>query len=246
MNLHCGHEVIEVDASIAEMSRPRVHIGAFEAPPGPASFSLERVPGLQGQRLETPLGNAVVELQANRLRVDIEDGQFTGELALRLTYFIVTSRAGGLLIHASGLAGPNGCLIASGKSGDGKSTLSRLCAGTTKLLGDEVVQLFPQGLAGGTPFRSDFDNVGSPGLHRVRLFVGLRKAEHEALEPLDAAAAYNLAFEQSFEPHAFALSRVETRKRLMAFLSNVPLGTLAFRKNEAVGPFVAALLHTAP
>lgn len=246
VNLHCANALISVDASIAEMSRPRVHIGAFEAPAGPASFALERVRGLQGLKLETPLGNAVVELQPNRLLVDIEEGPFLGELALRLAYFVVTTRAGGLLIHASGLAGREGCLIASGKSGDGKSTLARLCSGSVQLLGDEVVQIFPDGMAGGTPFRSDFDNVGSPGLHRARLFVGLRKADHEALEPAEAASAYTLAIEQSFEPHAYALSRVETRKRLMGFLSNVPLGTLAFRKDAAVGPFVAGLLHTAP
>jgi len=243
LGLRCANEVIAVDASIAEMSRPRVHIGAFEDHSGQAPlFSVERHRGLQGQRLETPLGLATVSLEANRLSVDIEEGPFLGELALRLAYFIVTARLGGLLIHASGLAVGQRGLIACGKSGDGKSTLARLSRSSTRLLTDEVVQLFPDGMAGGTPFRSDFDNVGSPGLCRASHFVSLRKADLEALESMTATDAVSLALSQSFEPHAFALPRVETRQRIMQFLGAVELGTLAFRKDEAVGPFVARLL----
>lgn len=246
VHLWCANEVVAVDPSIAQMSRPRVHIAAFEDVSGrPATFSIERMKGLQGHRLDTPLGLATVALEDHRLLVDIEEGPFLGELALRLGYSVLTSRAGGLLIHASGLARGPSALIACGKSGDGKSTLARLSALRATVLTDEVVQLFPDGRAAGTPFRSDFDNVGVPGLYTARYFVGLRKADHEALEPLEPSAAYNLAIEQAFEPHAFALARVETRRRLMQFLSTVSLRTLAFRKDPAVGAFVASALEAA-
>lgn len=245
VHLWCANEVVAVDASIAEMSRPRVHIGAFEDRTGrPAAFSIERVKGLTGgQHLDTPLGLATVALEPKRLLVDIEEGPFLGELALRLGYSVLTSGLGGVLLHASGVARGTSALVACGKSGDGKSTLARLSASRATLLTDEVMQLFPDGRVAGTPFRSDFDNVGTPGLYTAKYFVGLRKADHEALDPLEPSAAFNLAIEQAFEPHAFALPRVETRKRLMQFLSAVLLRTLAFRKDAAVGAFVASALE---
>lgn len=246
VRLWCANEVVAVDPSIAEMSRPRVHIAAFEDHSArPTTFSVERIKGLQGQRLDTPLGLATVALEERRLLVDVEEGPFLGELALRLAYSVLTSRAGGLLIHASGLARGDSALVACGKSGDGKSTLARLSAFRATVLTDEVMQLFPDGRVAGTPFRSDFDNVGAPGFHAAKYFVGLRKAEHEALDLLEPAAAFNLAIEQAFEPHAFALPRVETRRRLMQFLSTVSLRTLAFRKDPAVGAFIASALERA-
>ena len=87
------------------------------------------------------------------------------------------------------------------------------------------------------------DNVGAPGLYAGAHFVGLRKAGHEAFEPFDAMQALSLAAEQAFEPEAFAVPRVETRKRLMHFMSAVKLSLLAFRKDEAVGAFVARALE---
>lgn len=243
IDLWCANEIIRVDDAIAEMSRPRVHIAAFTREPGTPAFSIERVRRLEGQRLHTALGDATVKLEPHRLLVDIEDGDFSGELALRLGYFLVVTRLGGVLIHATALARHGRALVACGKSGDGKSTLGRLSSKHTTLLTDEVVALFPDGTVAGTPFRSDFDNVGSPGLYSAAYFVGLRKAAHEAFEPLDAMQALSLAAEQAFEPDAFALSRVETRKRLMQFMSLVKLSILAFRKDEAVGPFVASALE---
>ncbi len=243
VGLWCANEIIEIDDDLAAMSRPRAHIAAFTAKPGPSSFSIERVHGLEGQRLHTGLGDATVKLEQHRLLVDLEDGDFRGELALRLGYYLVVTRLGGLLLHATALAHHGRALVACGKSGDGKSTLGRLSSNHTTLLSDEVIAVFPDGKVAGTPFRSDFDNVGAPGLYPGAYFVGLRKAEHEAFEPFDAMGALSLAAEQAFEPDAFALPRVETRKRLMQFMSRVKLSLLAFRAHEAVGPFVARALE---
>ena len=244
VDLWCANEAIRVDDSIAEMSRPRVHVAAFTLEPsGTSSFAIERVRGLEGQRLQTALGDATVKLEPHRLLVDIEDGDFAGELALRLGYYVLITRRGGALVHATALAHNARALVACGKSGDGKSTLARLSSKNTTLLTDEIVALFPDGRVAGTPFRSDFDNVGAPGMYPAAYFVALRKAEHEAFEPLDAMQALSLVAEQAFEPEVFSVPRVEIRKRLMQFMSTVKLSRLAFRKDEAVGPFVARALE---
>jgi hypothetical protein len=247
--LRCGDGVIRVDASLADMSRPRVHIGAFtvEAPLAatlPTLLTIERTTAVEGQVVEGPLGRCVVQLDGTHLKVEVADGPFLGELVLRLAWYVVTGRLGGLLIHASALALGDVALVACGKSGDGKSTLSRLGVGAgLRLLTDEIVQLFPDGRVGGTPFRSDFDNVGSPGLVRARYFVTLSKAQREALEPLAALEAGSVALAQCFDVDAFTLPRVELRRRVLAFLSNVELRTLAFRKDPAAGGFVRAALQ---
>jgi hypothetical protein len=236
--------VIEADESIAEMSRPRVHIQSFTTvSSAPTLLSVRRVPGLVGQHVEGPLGSCTVELNGEVMQVDVADGPFLGELVLRLAYYIVTTRLGGLLIHATGLEHSGQGVVASGKSGDGKSTLSRLARGAgVRLLSDEIIQLFPDGHIGGTPFRSDLDNVGTPGLTRATYFLTLKKAEHEALEALSALEAGSVALAQCFEVDSYALSRLEVRRRMLSFLSNVELRTLAFRKHADAGAFIRGCL----
>lgn len=245
-SLRCADGVIAVDASLAEMSRPRVHIGAFTELSSVSTplLTVERLDRLEGQLVEGPLGRCLVRLEGERLQVEVAEGPFLGELVLRLAWHVVTARLGGVLMHASGLAQGEVALVACGKSGDGKSTLSRLAsAAGLRLLTDEIVQLFPDGRVGGTPFRSDFDNVGSPGLVKARYFATLAKAQHEALEPLTALEAGAVALAQCFDLEAFALPRIELRRRVLGFLSNVELRTLAFRKHPAAGTFVRDALR---
>lgn len=242
--LRCGDGVVRVDASLAEMSRPRVHIGAFTTADTSAPLlHIERVAGLDGQLVEGPLGRCVVQFDGERLKVEVADGPFLGELVLRLAWYLVTARQGGVLVHACALARGEVGLVASGKSGDGKSTLARLgTAAGLRLLTDEIVQLLPGGRVGGTPFRSDQDNVGSPGVVRARYFVTLVKAPHEALAPLPALEAGAVALAQCFDIDAFRLPPVELRRRVLAFLAEVELRALAFRKDPEAGRFVAAAL----
>jgi len=249
VRLWCGSAVLEVDASIADMSLPRVQVGAFSvdaASPSapPPLLRIDRVPGLVGQPVEGPLGRCTVQLDTEVLRVDLADGPFLGELALRLAYYLTTARQGGLLVHSSALASAGGVgLLACGKSGAGKSTLARLGrAAGLRLLTDEVVQVFPDGRIGGTPFRSDPDNVGSPGLVRARYFLALEKADCEALAPLPPLEAAGLLMAQRFEVEELSLSRPEVQRRALAFLSAVELKTLRFRKHADVGRFIADAL----
>ncbi len=114
-------------------------------------------------------------------------------------------------------------------------------AGLT-LLTDEVVMLFPDGQVCGTPFRSDFLHAGRPGLKRARFFLALKKAAHEAFEPLSPLDAVQLLLSQCFDISEVALPRAEVRRRLLSFLSNVEPRTLAFRKHADAGDFVKRAL----
>jgi len=226
------------------MALPRVQIPAFSAGPGlHRLLRVDRVAGLEGQLVEGPLGRCTVRLDGDVLQVDVGEGPFLGELALRLAYYLATSRLGGLLIHSSALALGEVGLIACGQSGAGKSTLARLGRGAgARLLTDEVVQVFPDGRMGGTPFRSDPDNVGSPGLVTARYLVALRKADHEALAPLPPLEAAALVMAQCFEVEGLAIPRAEVQRRALAFLGAVELRALHFRKHPDAGRFIAEAL----
>lgn len=247
VDLVCGDVLLRVDRSICETSTERVHWQRFVAPAsmtGAPALEVRRVAQVEnGTHIDAPLGSCDFRREGAVLWVAVEDGAFRGELVLRLAWYLVGTEAGAVLIHACALKRGDVGFVASGKSGDGKSTLSRLAreAGL-ELLTDEVVMLFADGTISGTPFRSDFDNAGRPGRVRARYFVGLRKAAMEALEPFNAMAAVQLAMSQCFDIAEVALPRVEVRRRLLAFLSAVEVGVLAFRKDVAAGRFVEHLL----
>lgn len=245
----CGGAVIRVEATLADQSRPRVHLGAFATSGGGApALVIERRASLppEAQVAEGPLGRCRYLLDGDRLEVEVPEGMYQGELVLRLAWYLVATRRGAVLIHACAVTDGRTALVASGKSGDGKSTLSRLCRGAgLELLTDEIVQLFPDGTVAGTPFRSDPDNIGRQGRLPAKLFVALEKAPHERLGPLSPLDAGALATSQCFDGAVFALPRAEANRRLLGFLSNVRLGTLAFRKDPAAGDFVRGLLQEA-
>lgn len=238
IDLQCGERVVRVDASLCELAKGRVYWGAFRTGGAP-SLTVRRHARLEGTRISAPLGECVFRCRDDVLDVQVEDGLYRAELVLRLAWYLCATAQGAVLIHASAVRHGAHALVACGRSGDGKSTLSRVGveAGLT-LLTDEVVMLFPDGRVSGTPFRSDFEHAGSPGLVRARYFVALEKAPYEAWKPFSALDAVQLAMSQCFDVAEVALPRVEVRRRLLAFLSNVEPRTLAFRKDVAAGEFV--------
>ena len=62
------------------------------------------------------------------------------------------------------------------------------------------------------------------------------------MKPLGALAAAQLAMAQCFDVAEVALPKGEVRRRLLEFLSNVEVRTLAFRKDPAAGVFVRGAL----
>lgn len=245
VELVCGERTIRVDASICEMARERVYWDRFLAPSGSTpALTVQRHAEVQGTRIDAPLGQCTFKREGDVLDVALEDGLYRGELVLRLSWYLAATEQGAVLIHACGLRMGDAAVVAAGKSGDGKSTLSRLGSDAgLELLTDEVVMLFPDGRVCGTPFRSDFARAGAPGVTRARYFFALKKAPHEALEPLSALEATQLAMAQCFDVAEVALPRSEVRKRLLGFLGSVELKTLAFRKDPAAGAFVRGLLR---
>jgi hypothetical protein len=245
--LWCAGQAVEVDESICSLATPRVFVEAFAAQASlETQLVLRRVERVQnGLHLNTPLGQCEVRLTGLQLEVAIEDGVFQAELALRLAYHLLTQRLGGVLVHGAALALGSDAILATGKSGDGKSTLSRLCRGAGfTLLTDEVSQLFPDGTVCGTPFRSDEDNVGGPMRARVRYVLALEKAVAESLKPLAATQVVQLLMSQRFQVPEFPYANGEDRRRILEFLGQAKVGTLAFRKHEEVGGFVQKLISS--
>lgn len=244
VDLVCANQVLRVDSSLCEMAGDRVHWRQFLAPAqATPALTVRRHAQLDGQVIDAPLGRCTFTFDGSTLDVAVEDGMYRGELVLRLAWYLLGTRQGAVLIHACGLREGDAAVVAAGKSGDGKSTLSRLGSGAgMTLLTDEVVMLFPDGSVSGTPFRSDFLTPGAPGVVKARYFFALEKAPREELKPLSALAATQLAMAQCFDVAEVALPRSEVRRRLLAFLGSVELRTLAFRKDPQAGVFVRALL----
>lgn len=245
-DLVCGERIVRVDASLCEMATERVHWRRFLAPADAAAPDLvvTRHARVEGTSISAPLGDCTFRREPGALQVAVEDGPFRGELVLRLAWYLVGTGQGAVLIHASALRLGDLAFVASGPSGAGKSTLARLGQGAgLTLLTDEVVMLFPDGRVSGTPFRSDFDNAGAPGLVRARYFFALEKAQAEELKPLAPFAAVQLALSQCFDLPEVALPRAEVRRRLLSFLASVEPATFAFRKDAAAGEFARSLLE---
>ncbi len=132
-------------------------------------------------------------------------------------------------------------VAAIGESTAGKSTLAALSSGHpghAKLLTDEIIQLFPDGTCWGTPFRSNLENIGSPGPTKLKSLLLLEKGDHEALTPLEPAAAMPKLLSQIFTSVIDIVPRGEVTRRVMAAVDAVGVHKLTFRKDPAVGPFL--------
>lgn len=246
MDLVCGAVRVRVDDSICAMAAERVHCTAFSARDEslPLALTVKRLATVEGgTRIDAPLGVCTFRRAGDLVEVAVDDGMWRGELVLRLTWYLAGTGQGAVLIHANALSNGSSAFVAAGKSGDGKSTLARLSVGAgLTLLTDEVVMLFPDGRISGTPFRSDVERPGTPGLVHAKYFFALEKAQREELKPLSALDATQLAMAQCFDVAEVALPRSEVRQRLLAFLSKVSPATFAFRKHDDAGAFARAEL----
>lgn len=248
IQLQCGNDVVHIDAAVCEAARTRVHWPAFQvASPVPPSLTIIRRHNMEGGlRIEAPMGVCTLRIENELVEVATQNGLWEAELVLRLAWFLSTVRQGGVLIHACGLEWNQQAVVAAGKSGDGKSTLAHLgVSAGLSLLSDEVMQLFPNGYVSGTPFRSDFDAPGKPGVFKAQYFLSLEKAATESVRPQSGLAALSLAATQCQEVGELALPRVETQRRLLSFLERVVPCTFAFRKGPEAGVALRELLSGA-
>lgn len=187
------------------------------------------------------------ERRASTLLVALPDSSYAAEAAIRLGWGIATVEAGGLLIHSSACSFDGVAVVAAGQSGDGKSTLAKLCveASGARLLSDEMVQVFPDGTCSGTPFRSDCPIPGAPSPSRVGLLVKLAKGADESLQFLSPRLAFGWLRAATYVGGVEPISRHETARRILQLLARVPPRILMFRKSAEAGHFVRRVLSEA-
>jgi len=114
---------------------------------------------------------------------------------LRIVHSIVLAREGGLLVHAASCVRNERAFLFSGKSGAGKTTISRLAPRDAHLLSDEIsyIRTEEQGWrAWGTPFSGELakpgENVNAP-LHAIYLLAHGKENRIDDIASSDAARA---------------------------------------------------------
>ncbi|MSP17876.1 MAG: hypothetical protein EXR73_14960 [Myxococcales bacterium] len=185
-------------------------------------------------------------------------GRFTGragrsglETPLRVLLSLALPRAGGLLLHSSGIAEGDRALVFSGQSGAGKTTIVRLISGAEtsthapltgplRILGDDLVALRPDGdrvLACATPFNGEFGPCAD-GAAPLESLSFLRQAAAHALTPLARADATRRLLRNTL---GYALNRAAAAALLTsaaAIAARVPCRELAFARDSSVRDFL--------
>lgn len=228
---------------IERLAAPRCLLGPFAA--CPSTFDELRIEPagefagaeLPIDGLESRLGSYRVE--GDRILVRIIDDPLAAEAALRILWHVAIARQGGVLVHASGVLFGEEGVVALGPSGAGKSTFAALCtAAGGRLMSDEIIALYPDGSAHGTPFRSDNPAPGCPDRVRLRSLFLLEKGGEERLSPVEPSEAIAALLSQCFRSNDGELSGAETMKRLAPLIDDPGVHRLRFRKHLDAGRFV--------
>jgi hypothetical protein len=165
------------------------------------------------------------------------------EAAMRALFQIATLRQGGVLIHASAARFGSRSIVALGPSGAGKSTLARFCVEAGgELLSDETVALYPDGRVLGTPFFSDDDLVGSPGVAQAARIFWLEKGDTECLQELPRAKAVAMLLAQAYRPAPGEAYPHVLLDRAAQVAKTASLHRFVFRKHPDCGHFVKRCL----
>lgn len=144
---------------------------------------------LQGQGLR---GAADLETGGVDLALGGAQAAALLDYAARVLTALLLERAGGLLVHAAGLARAGRGLIFLGPSGAGKTTTARNAAGA-QVLNDDLVALLPDA-AGiwrlhGTPFSNPSQVPPSPGQAPLSGILRLQQAALPQIRPLSHGRA---------------------------------------------------------
>jgi hypothetical protein len=139
---------------------------------------------------------------------------------------------GGAVIHGAALLNDGGALLFAGRSGAGKTTVSRmgLEQGRT-VLSDDLNALLPDRSGGvllaGLPFTGDLGS-GAPGTHPLRALLRLEKDTGDALLPLGRAEAAACLMACSPFLNADAHRHGALLSTLLALVDGVPAFALRF------------------
>jgi len=179
-------------------------------------------------------GRGTVRQNANPYSIDS---------VLRIVHSLLLAREGGFLLHAASAVREGEAHIFTGRSGAGKTTLSRMAPTEVKLLTDEVsyVRKSMNGYVGyGTPFAGELakagENISAP-LAAVYLLV---QGPENRLEPMDEAEAIrtlmrNILF---FAQDEAAVQSVF--KSACEFAAKVPMYRMIFTRSSQAWDVIGA------
>jgi hypothetical protein len=157
--------------------------------------------------LETGLRfeNGVLHFTAAGYTGQIDAAQGRGELALsskqpveeidyylRVIYALLAHKAGGVLLHAAGMARTGEAYLFLGPSGVGKTKLCRVSQPLAEVLNDDLILLLPRGdswQACSTPFWNPTQVPPVPASAPLRAMFKLRQSEQVLLCPMGAGQA---------------------------------------------------------
>ncbi|MFN7922937.1 MAG: hypothetical protein U0Q16_22735 [Bryobacteraceae bacterium] len=157
---------------------------------------------------------------------------------LRVIHSLEVVAAGGFLLHSASAVRNGRAWLFSGKSGAGKTTISRLAPPDASLLTDEISYARPDSsgvwIAYGTPFYGELarpgDNISAP----LAMACFLEKGPENHLDPLSVTEATGriLANVLFFAKDPALAARV--LDNACAFAANVPASRLTFRPDPSV------------
>ena len=157
---------------------------------------------------------------------------------LRVIHSLDVVEAGGFLLHSASAIRNGRAWLFSGKSGAGKTTISRLAPPDASLLTDEISYVRPGGdgvwRAHGTPFYGELARPGENLSAPLEMACYLDKGPENRLDPLRPVEGARRILENAlfFAKDRALISRI--LKNACAFGAAVPASRLTFRPDRSV------------
>jgi hypothetical protein len=159
------------------------------------------------------------------------------DAVLRIVHSILLASEGGFLVHSASAVRRGRAFVFAGRSGAGKTTISRLAPREVTLLSDEISYIRRDGdgyRAFGTPFAGELARLGENVSAPVAAFCLLAKGPGNRMEPVPAAEAARALLRNTL----FFAHDAELVKRVFQsafeFVSRVPVHRLVFAPDERV------------
>jgi len=173
--------------------------------------------------------------QAGTGRVRQSANPYAIDSVLRIVHTLLLAREGGFLLHAASAVRDGRAHIFTGRSGAGKTTLSRLAPEDVTLLTDEVsyIRKFASGYtAYGTPFAGELAKAGENTSAPLSAVYLLMQGPENRLEPMDEAEAVrtlmrNILFFAQDEKTVQSVF-----KSACEFAANIPMYRMIFTRSS--------------